>query len=121
MKKTKLFIAAAFALAIGSAFAPKAAEITKKSVTAYDLNDCTQITCPNSGSIHCGYQVSGCGTQSFYTRGIPNRALAGAGPGPSASHGNSIGSHPTALTGRRRFICCSRVVETRALDIAARS
>jgi len=69
MKKVKLLATAAFVLAIGSAFAPKAIHAISKSkfTTVFDKNACTTTRdCPSSTGIICGYQTSGCSGTVFH-------------------------------------------------------
>ncbi len=65
-----MLFAFAFVIAIGSAVAPKAATIVSNSsdVTALDLSTCEEITCPNSGTIHCGYAINKCNEDVFVNR-----------------------------------------------------
>lgn len=59
MKKAKFLIAAAFILAIGSAFVPKA--INSKALVYRNVTGCPQDIECDGGSNTCGYQA-GCST-----------------------------------------------------------
>jgi hypothetical protein len=60
MKKAKILVAAAFLLAIASAFAPKASQISGTHYRDAGGGSCPQdITC-SGGSTTCGYTVAGC-------------------------------------------------------------